>query len=887
MIGAQVKSGESYFDRPTSTDDAVAGWVYRETNTEHLDHWLDHGLPHILVLYRDTVDQAYWVHVTAESVRRTGKGWKITVPADQALDESNRDGLLGVALSQRAADQLQGSLWVEADPPIAPGRLWRHALMAPRLVAPHRNAGFEIEIAPEQACALLVQGRQRDLGEFIKRGFAPSSDDPRAQEWAWAFAEQIKRYVTQDGFDRVVLVDLVREAETTPDGAAASVVLACSLAQDERHDEALEHLTRVIDDPDAAPADRAWCLAQRARFSVEVRRFDEARVDTIACQALINSEPADVTVSALSAVVAGVLWRTAGWEVAGVPDTLRSMDTAVSWWRSIAVGRGLGVFLDRSFESWTQSGGVRFFAEDSTAVGLEQASFLADFSGDQGSFSAAEDRAAMYTLVSGASEGDTYKALVRLRRAGAAKTLEAAARRLLDVGPLDELRYAVEDVRAMSWTASASSANLRLWAIAGDVASSEFAYDAVRGCLDALDGQGSMGLSETDTHDVHRAIAGLVAARPESADTVASRILPDASVEVNALVSEDTKRIVGRIMWDQVSEEARKRWLDAAQSDETSPELSIEILARLAAFDEAAVELIADRARTGDISAVVRMEAPRSLGDDVLADIVASLGDKSRQIVQQARNGSWGFGSIRVPMVLSWLNIEAPDHSDWPSVMEVLREATVAAGEKAAVLGYLLDHVGKLPLETRGELTTLIDDMEARAPSMGLDSNDFQANHLLLASELGAAVRVDTLRTVGTWAVSSESTDRTAAARVIGRIDDPSDEMIGLLVGLSRSSVVEVRSQVAESCGRLIARGIRRDLLEQCFSRMANQDGVAIPHGLLVGIHASATNERRMELAADLSRLNNHPSASIRRAAAIVFPQTDTENQNRTRDNTQ
>src|SRR5688572_12547770 len=73
IIAAQIKSGESYFSEKVSE-----GIVFRG-ESEHLDYWLNHDLPVIVVLYDSATDTAYWQSVTPVHVSRTSKGWKMTI----------------------------------------------------------------------------------------------------------------------------------------------------------------------------------------------------------------------------------------------------------------------------------------------------------------------------------------------------------------------------------------------------------------------------------------------------------------------------------------------------------------------------------------------------------------------------------------------------------------------------------------------------------------------------------------------------------------------------------------------------------------------------------------------------------------------------------------
>lgn len=76
LIAIQSKSGLSFFEKPNDN----SFQFYPEE--KHVQYWLGHYLPVILVLYHPEQKQAYWQIVIEENVVSTGKGWKIYVPKD-------------------------------------------------------------------------------------------------------------------------------------------------------------------------------------------------------------------------------------------------------------------------------------------------------------------------------------------------------------------------------------------------------------------------------------------------------------------------------------------------------------------------------------------------------------------------------------------------------------------------------------------------------------------------------------------------------------------------------------------------------------------------------------------------------------------------------------
>jgi len=200
FVGVQVKAGPSYFAQPARAEDgSLLGWWYYEEHADHFDDWVTHGLPHLLVLHDLDSRVSYWVHVTATAVESTGKGVKILVPVSQTIDQEHLDDLLGVAASHKPVIGLQGTAWAASARNLPPARRLRHALLVPRLVAPHPNTGFKTVIDPEEAVALLAQGRVRHFKAFSESHEAvPWLDEAgSSRDWRWRFVAALGRLFVQ------------------------------------------------------------------------------------------------------------------------------------------------------------------------------------------------------------------------------------------------------------------------------------------------------------------------------------------------------------------------------------------------------------------------------------------------------------------------------------------------------------------------------------------------------------------------------------------------------------------------------------------------------------------------------------------------------------------
>lgn len=95
MIALQIKTGASYFEEETEQ-----GFVYRGQQ-RHLDYWLEHSLPVLLLLVDLTNSHIYWVQVLESQAISTGTGWKIVVPRKNTLNVSALCDLSKIAINLR------------------------------------------------------------------------------------------------------------------------------------------------------------------------------------------------------------------------------------------------------------------------------------------------------------------------------------------------------------------------------------------------------------------------------------------------------------------------------------------------------------------------------------------------------------------------------------------------------------------------------------------------------------------------------------------------------------------------------------------------------------------------------------------------------------------
>ncbi|MET9404043.1 DUF4365 domain-containing protein [Kitasatospora sp. NPDC002965] len=92
LLALQIKSGASFFREATPD-----GWWFRP-DAEHVQYWLNHSLPVVVVLYKPETKVCYWQFVSRETLQRSSRGgWKLLVPQEQVLNGNSAQALRAAA----------------------------------------------------------------------------------------------------------------------------------------------------------------------------------------------------------------------------------------------------------------------------------------------------------------------------------------------------------------------------------------------------------------------------------------------------------------------------------------------------------------------------------------------------------------------------------------------------------------------------------------------------------------------------------------------------------------------------------------------------------------------------------------------------------------------
>jgi len=878
VVGVQVKTGSTYFRHPRRRNKVVTGWWFRDDDRSHVDAWLSHALPHLIVLHDLANDVSYWAHVTQDAVESTGKGAKIFVPKENTLDTAHRDALLRVAATTRSGLALEGSIWTGIAS-LLPKDLLRHALTVPRLVAPHPNAGYADPVTPEQAVALLMQGRLAEFSQFAdKHPEVPVLDEAtRSPDWRWRFAGALGHRLMTGELDKLQALageDAPGEAEHI----AATVTLAAEFVEAGLVDQALLLLEAELERDEADPVDHAWLRLHHARACVELGKADEARDDAALVQRLRITHPGDITATAIAGVAAMIVFSTSPWANRDVGAVIQGADTAVAWWRAQAVSGALSSFADRTFEDWAEDTTVRLGGGDPVNDQLLTTSLAASYLGDHGAWRHLHELLGQDKLVRLGRSSDPAEArdgLGQLRLAGGANSVKLAVRRLVADGPATAITLAAADIDLDSSTRTTGPADLALLQHGGDLLESEAAERATRWLLAALDDPSAFVSRTTPSYFVGLrlidTLAGVTPAVPQMARDLVTEYLALMPAQPDQAFATSWARVAAALPADTWSEEVIRRF--AARGTGDHPALGTLIRGLAARHDPDVMAGLLSEARTGSLEVLSKLDSVRPLPGDVVASAVAQLSRMADEQVAEARAGHYGYGGIDVGRALAVLNIWHPGHASWEPVYTLLSDPAVAVAQKRGAMHVLASLAERIPDDVRARLAPIARSAaaaSAQATTLWFEPNQSTrgvAAHL--AAALGAYDAEATCEQLVKLLAGTHD-DRLWAVGIASRARQP--EHLGLLVGLCQAPDPDLRANAAASLASAVAAGDGGALaiagLRQCLA----DPGTRVPQMVATALTAAPSLVPAAQEA--LTALHDHPSALVRSTSRRSTPDT-------------
>jgi len=893
IIGVQVKTGPSWFWQEQRTPDGeLQGWWYYEPNNKHFDHWSSHGVPHLIVLCNLAERAVYWAHVTPGAVTSVGKGSKIFVPADQTIDDDCFDALLEVAASHRAAPPLEGTVLWTGEGAVPPGRKLRCALIAPRLLAPHPNAGQDEAIDAFAGVALAAQGRFRDLKRFSEQhSSVPDLENPgQGCDWVWQLMAAIWRWESSGSTEPLRSV-----FESAPDAgcaAASGVLLACALGRLEQPETALEVLDGLIEGAELQPVDYGWVLAQRSRIRAEIGDIADARADASAALRDFATSANDVSSSPLAAAAAWQLFMTARRSQPvpavtekdaaddaedpadshlGFAEMITASDTAVSWWRSQMIAAALYEAEDPAFKRWAEVSTVRVFPTgDPWSPELFAAELSADVTADQSRWRDISALRARQRLMRAPECGDITAELVEglgaLRRSGHYQSLSRAVGHLRQVGPLEAVADAVSKIPLDGWTHTSACTNFEMLAHAGDLLDEPVASQMIARSLDLASGHPADFIRRVRPDFNVRlyalqAVGGLLAAASPGAHCDTVQFITEQTQDLQE-VHLGLRGAVGFLGFEQLPDPEREAlWRFAQQGQDR---LGAEVLAWLASNDNTqARSELARRATNGDRYALENIGDPTRLDRSDAVRIIESLEARTRGVVGRSRSGA--YTGEQYGAQLAHLNLRFPDAARWDAVIELLLEPMVAADDKRNVCSLIVGLPQPLPQQVCTALAENIDKVAAASPGLPVDG-DVGGARVALAIAVGVLDGADADTAASALACGSRR-EREDVAHLLGSGYCPRQQPI--LAALINDQHAPVRKRTAHAIGRLAHTSPTKPA-SQLARTTADSDGTLMVTWLLLGLSTrdAPLSEMGTEIAQQLSQ---HRSGRVRQLADRVL----------------
>jgi hypothetical protein len=883
-------------------------------------------LPHLLVLHHPATRISYWAHVTKDTVTSTGQGFKIFVPVTQRVDSTNRGALLDVAASAKNAPTLQGTSFKASVKAVAPGRALRHALLTPRLIAPHPNTGYKRTLEPEEAVALLTQGRIADLERFAHEGHNPklASAAATSRDWGWRFFAAYRELVTTG--DRGLILKLAsmatnrrRRKEQSYRIGACAVTAAVALIDVELWDEAQAVLLAAGED--LPPIDHAWVLVQRAVVLAEQGDLEAARNLAATALRTLKLDADDVTAGAISAAAASLIFETTVWglEITGgghdaFSHALTASDTAAAWWRSQMVSRALGDHDHKAFEAWANCDDVDDQYLDNAQNRLHGAGLAAALAGARGSAAATLATRAHHDLVhhevawrsaSAGELGDTVchggievvvdaiavtdvgglsapakagqdaangieEALDELRRYGRHEDLDIAARRLWAAGPAAPLRVALQRSVAAPWTHTNAHAKLTLLHRAGDLLDTPSADQAVQHCLNVL--VDPMPFAEqvrptfSVTHYVHQALRRMLAAASDAVhDQVVEYLLQCVADGDDVGIEESLVPLIACVRPPAIT--ARAEAARTAALNQRSDLAATMLGALLAGGDREAESELMRRADGGDRHAVIALGSAKALSDVAAATLIQRDTIGCRQLIAQARNGTHRFGGWDSARALTVANLTFPALATWEPVVEVVLDPFVAADHKINAMHLLALRANDLPDNVASALRVAMSQgvTAVHGPTAFQRREDLVEAAFALGLALGVLDTASAVRRILSW-LRGAAAQRRAAGGLLGVLGRRAQAPVvqGALVMLTSDPQYRVWAAAAAALTRG-ATSQMPDFVEEAVLAAAREAGCAVP--LSVGQALQTAPETWPRLDTARAVLATHMSARVRVAA--------------------
>lgn len=877
VMGAQVKTGASYFNSPKKdADGTITGWWFPEDDREHFDYWLRHALPHMVILRDQDRKLSFWVHITPERVVSTGTGAKILVPASQTVDAGHNEALSDVALTQLPTPTWDGTAWTGAVH-LAPIDEVRHALITPRLIAPHPNLAPD-SISGLEALAMQVLFRD-DLARILKPMSLPtlagendaeqkglSLDDAReADDWCWRATAAVHLWHYQG--EPADLLQLVDRASTPSERAAASVLCCVYHFDENAPDTALQVLQDALAYDDYSPVDHAWLEAQRARVLLEVGQHEEAFDLAMKTQRIHREAPSDVTAAAIAGACARTSFRASGWMQGDIANIIQRSDNPASWWRTQVMSYGLSAHLSEQFRSWSKDVSIRIGGSDTAHKRLLSAALLASCAGDHDGWRGAIGALAEHFLITTRPTDDPDRVagrLTLLRLSGDSKSTGRATRHIVHSGPTMAARIAASSVDLSRSTRTTASADIELLTAAGDVLEPAHADEICAWALAMLQEPQDYLERARPTFIVRYKIIDLLKAMVWTLSEDALHNVIDYLLDQPPVTDDGTAQTLARLIHTIPASAWREsdRQRAANRCDGDASYLREAFLRVSAPAVVESREQILQQARAGELIAFEAIDDVRTLPSDAVNALTDRLCGVIDNLIDDAAKGAYSFGGLDPGEALTLLGVWHPSSGRWDRIEALLTAPSVRPQQQSGALQVLAIHGAMLADPIKKQLVEAVSALRNREPVRTFFDDDEDIRGL--AAEARAALTDEVVReSLIRELLGGDTVHRAASARIIERFGDKADSE--LLLALAGDSNETVHDAALRGLSRLVVADRASEGVTTILSQVLASGGRGSAAAVLSGLQTPSGGPAASQL---LTIGAQHASAQIRNIAS-------------------
>lgn len=761
---------------------------------------------------------------------------------------------------------------------------WIAALLCPRSVSPHPNFGSRDLVTPAGLLGLLIQGRGYDLEDFAE--IVKGREKKRAHRFLQAAADSFDHELRNAAVADLVSISEAPRADLAMRTAAA-LLAAVTMAELDRHDEAVQFLRRLLERRfySSSSSDVMFLSGlltqQLAMRSIEAGAPDRRSREDAKLR-LSGAKPSELSRYPVSL---GSRWGAAGTNremlKAAVAANERLFETDVffpdakllrRWLRrptpAITAGvllseAGAGTaYIQEQYKNFTLSQERTLRSSDIVDAPHWRSHLFFELIGHlQEARDARRDLAQLRLMRQPNNpEFGTQESLSLLRLSGDAKSLKLALDHIRSHGPLAALKAETERVverrLAPRLLRNVEIATLEAGAQTLGAPIADSAFEAVLAALEVGPNTATIQreLPVIRTEQLFQAAAALapVAGRlNDLASYLLDSILSFGATD-DQLLARAHARGIGPIDWENLDPDLAVRWRAWATNSALSrgwEPVSAVVSPLLRSSDRAAVSHEPDdvtlQVLVGELNAIIGgAPAPQWLVDRG-AVLLAEMLEGARREAARGVYSMYGFNPADIAVGLIQF---AGAKQLWPAVSGYLTDPRVLRDGKTAALNRLAAAPEIVPEPVRGQFSTYARDLleltDVALPFAGDEVTPYPAAVRALAA-LNILDNHDLLLSVLKLA-SGDRRARLEAARTLTAIVRTSRSVeqwiVATTLQLSNDQHPNVQAEIGRALALIISRAdFAREPATRRLLELLGADGILVPLLVLRGMTEEAS----------------------------------------------